>query len=269
MIRLDGNSLAAFRGAGVAGTVQSVAGCELFGAARMPSWASPYSAAATAALKAQFPTQWPTIRDYGFSHPEIVGYMNAYAPEDAKIAYSFVEGIGVRGLVGNGSSYIDTGFKPTSGTPFEITYHSIFIKYGSRQIEGWNASHWWGINGNLQSFGNNGSGVAWTLNTINEVKIGYSGSGGTQLKLNGTSAGSPGIAMNNFHAFHINGWNNECMRDTRLDITIVLNGVKVREMYPFIRKINGVDTCGMIDVLSGTFYQNAGSGSFTISESPA
>lgn len=40
-------------------------------------------------------------------------------------------------------------------------------------------------------------------------------------------------------------------------------------MYPFIRKINGVDTCGMIDVLSGTFYQNAGSGSFTISETPA
>ncbi|MBQ2190637.1 MAG: hypothetical protein II452_07195 [Paludibacteraceae bacterium] len=38
---------------------------------------------------------------------------------------------------------------------------------------------------------------------------------------------------------------------------------------PFIRKINGVDTCGMIDVLSGTFYQNAGSGSFTISETPA
>ena len=85
------------------------------------------------------------------------------------------------------------------------------------------------------------------------------------MKLNGTAAGTPGFASNNFHAFHINGWNNECMRDTRLDITIVENGVKVREMYPFIR--NGVN--GMIDVLSGTFYQNAGSGSFTISESPS
>ena len=48
-----------------------------------------------------------------------------------------------------------------------------------------------------------------------------------------------------------------------------IDGELVREMYPFIRKINGVDTCGMIDVLSGTFYQNAGSGSFTISETPA
>ena len=44
---------------------------------RVPSWASPYSAQATAALKAQFPTQWPTIRDYGFAHPEIVPYVNA------------------------------------------------------------------------------------------------------------------------------------------------------------------------------------------------
>ena len=110
MIRLDGNSLAAFRGAGVAGTVQSVAGCELFGAARMPSWTSPYSAAATRALKAQFPTQWPTIRDYGFSHPEIVGYMNAYAPEDAKIAYSLVEGIGHRYIYGTGTQYINTNY---------------------------------------------------------------------------------------------------------------------------------------------------------------
>ena len=42
-------------------------------------------------------------------------------------------------------------------------------------------------------------------------------------------------------------------------------GAVLREMYPFIR--NGVN--GMIDVLSGTFYQNAGSGSFTISETPA
>ena len=116
MIRLDGNSLAAFRGAGVAGTVQSVAGCELFGAARVPSWASPYSAAATAALKAQFPTQWPTIRDYGFSHPEIVGYMNAYAPEDAKIAYSLVEGIGRRLVLGNGNNYATSHIYGTNKT---------------------------------------------------------------------------------------------------------------------------------------------------------
>ena len=76
---------------------------------RMPSWASPYSDQATAALKAQFPTQWPTIRDYGFAHPEIVGYMNAYAPKDAKIAYSLVEGIGWRCIMGDQNHFYNTG----------------------------------------------------------------------------------------------------------------------------------------------------------------
>ena len=82
MIRLDGNSLAAFRGAGVAGTVQSVAGCELFGAARWPSWVSPYSAAATSALKAAYPQYWQDIAMYGINHPEIVDDVNA-----APVAY--------------------------------------------------------------------------------------------------------------------------------------------------------------------------------------
>ena len=126
MIRLDGNSLAAFRGAGVAGTVQSVAGCELFGEARLPKWASPYSAAATVALKAQFSAaQWATIRDYGVSHPEIVGYMNAYAPEDAKIAYSLVEGIGVRYVEGNNSGYFNTGLNP-------VANHNIDYKFRTK-----------------------------------------------------------------------------------------------------------------------------------------
>ena len=48
-------------------------------------------------------------------------------------------------------------------------------------------------------------------------------------------------------------------------VIVTTGETRLREMYPFIR--NGVN--GMIDVLSGTFYPNAGSGSFTISESPA
>ena len=36
------------------------------------------------------------------------------------------------------------------------------------------------------------------------------------------------------------------------------------EMYCFVRKINGVEKYGMLDVLSDTFYQNAGSGAFSI-----
>ena len=75
MIRLDGNSLAAFRGAGVAGTVQSVAGCELFGEAR---GTSPYSAAATRAIKQAYPDLWNTLKQFGFDNPDKVPFINQY-----------------------------------------------------------------------------------------------------------------------------------------------------------------------------------------------
>ena len=90
MIGLGSNRLTVCRRGGMSVTQAGRGGMEWLAGYREPSWASPYSAQATAALKAQFPTQWPTIRDYGIAHPEIVAYMNAYAPEDAKIAYSLV-----------------------------------------------------------------------------------------------------------------------------------------------------------------------------------
>ena len=77
MIGLGSNRLTVCRRGGMSVTQAGRGGMEWLAGVRVPSWASPYSAQATAALKAQFPTQWPTIRDYGFVHPEIVGYMNA------------------------------------------------------------------------------------------------------------------------------------------------------------------------------------------------
>ena len=77
MIGLGSNRLSVCRRGGMSVTQAGRGGMEWLAGGRRPRWSSPYSAQATAALKAQFPTQWPTIRDYGFAHPEIVGYMNA------------------------------------------------------------------------------------------------------------------------------------------------------------------------------------------------
>lgn len=76
MIGLGSNRLTVCRRGGMSVTQAGRGGMEWLAGGRGPSWASPYSAQATAALKAQFPTQWPTIRDYGFSHPEIVPIVN-------------------------------------------------------------------------------------------------------------------------------------------------------------------------------------------------
>ena len=81
MIGLGSNRLSVCRRGGMSVTQAGKGGMEWLGV-RGPSWATPYSAQATAALKAQFPTQWPTIRDYGVSHPEIVDDVNA-----APVAY--------------------------------------------------------------------------------------------------------------------------------------------------------------------------------------
>ena len=77
MIGLGSNRLTVCRRGGMSVTQAGRGGMEWLAGGRIPSWASPYSAQATAALLAQFPTQWPTIRDYGFAHPEIVPYVNA------------------------------------------------------------------------------------------------------------------------------------------------------------------------------------------------
>jgi hypothetical protein len=181
--------------------------------------------------------------------------------EDPMLVCSLVETSKVRTLDGDGFAYINTNFKPTAGIPFEIVYHSYLVKNSTRQIEGWNASQWWGTNGNGSSFGQNGSGITFVEGELNEIVISYSGTGNTPISLNGNIAGKPGFISTDFHAFHINGWNNECMRDRRRDIIIVENGTPIREMYPFHR--NGEN--GMLDIISGTFYPNANTaGAFTI-----
>ena len=303
MIRLDGNSLAAFRGAGVAGTVQSVAGCELFGAARVPSWASPYSAAATAALKAQFPTQWPTIRDYGFAHPEIVGYMNAYAPEDAKIAYSLVEGIGTRWLVGDGTAYIDTGVK-LQHLSSEVTTRFTSLIQNAGSMLGCRADgatnrfeifcQYFGLDATVQLFGRPNNLSSEYIPNIGEVlnvnaKMTNTG---MYINVNGTEASnslvqSSGMTPGNIHIFNSNGQVdvNYIPKKAGFDfVALKSEGVELRnlrcfklgvarsadQVYPSSKGAQSVGTLGMLDLVTGLFHPNAASsGSFTISESPA
>ena len=289
MIRLDGNSLAAFRGAGVAGTVQSVAGCELFGAARMPSWASPYSAAATAALKAQFPTQWATIRDYGFSHPEIVGYMNAYAPEDAKIAYSLVPTMGYdRWLIGTAPAYINSKLVPNTNTKVKDVFKIIQHSGGANAIFGSRIGY------------GNSEFMIWAYTT--DLTRGWDGTGQPTVASNVDIYTKHTVEMSN-GLFAIDGVQSQLstgtLNSTQPCFVFCLNTAGSRDsqaasklahamfemdghtFVPFICQARTADkvstgvaqaagTCGMIDLLTGIFYPNANSsGSFTISEEPA
>ena len=166
MIGLGSNRLSVCRRGGMSVTQAGRGGMEWLAGGRVPDWVTPYSAQATAALKAQFPTQWPTIRDYGFAHPEIVGYMNAYAPEDAKIAYSLVEGIGVRGVVTDGQSYADLGWKATGGM------HAFIQAFVTSTTKFYFGSHNTSATGSSNNYNRNqlelvGSSNQTTFNTLN------------------------------------------------------------------------------------------------------
>ena len=244
---------------------------------------TPYNREATAALKAQFPTQWETIWDYGFAHPEIVGYMNAYAPEDAKIAYSLVPTLGVfRCLVFTGTQYINTGVKLSDVAFKQDAYINLLVQWTSfasngYQVNGWLSNPQIGIsvsggNAKWQNYARGTQNL--TLNAIYDVRLELDAEKSV-LKCDGFNDLTSGhnTASNNYPFFvgcmTSNGTSGQNFAKETIGRVIIQGETRLREMYPFIRKINGVDTCGMIDVLSGTFYQNAGSGSFTISETPA
>ena len=110
MIGLGSNRLTVCRRGGMSVTQAGRGGMEWLAGGR---GVSPYSDQATAALKAQFPTQWPTIRDYGFAHPEIVPYVN----QDYLVVCSFgLPGMPIRFLVGNGTAYFNLDYTANART---------------------------------------------------------------------------------------------------------------------------------------------------------
>lgn len=224
---------------------------------------SPYNPQTTAYLQSTYPAYWNDIKEYGYSHPAYVPYIE----EDNDLIVSLVFVGYNRTLNGDGNAYINTGYVPTIGTPFSIIYHSSLVRYSVRQMEGFsaNGSAYWGIGANAHDFGLNAQGgVVFIEGAMSEISITYSGAGNLSLSLNGANAGSPVLYINAFHAYHINGWNGQCMLDHRKDLVIIHDDSVVREMYPFIR--NGQN--GMIDIRSGVFYSNAGSGAFALTNTP-
>lgn len=288
MIGLGSNRLTVCRRGGMRVTQAGRGGMEWLAGGRLPRWATPYSAQATAALLAQFPTQWPTIRDYGFAHPEIVGYMNAYAPEDAKIAYSLVEGIGTRWLVGDGTAYIDTLYVHKSTTAANITYkcdtrRNWACLFGYRNVSySANAYNFWnGWSSAVHCYSRTGNEKAGTVAFEADAKY-HAETSGLVAKIykNGalsetiTSTGKNNGGLGTWFLFSCNkagsatGKQTECTTQAFIsDFEILESGEMIKHFVPFKR--NGA--MGMIDLLTGTFYGNANSsGSFTESiETPA
>lgn len=247
------------------------------------SWGSPYSAAATRALKAAFSAaQWATIRDYGFAHPEIVGYMNAYAVEDAKIAYSLVPTLGVRRWVANnGTAYIDTGLyitgnagevkckcridaRKTAALFGNCAYSPLFGIYAESNATKFTS--YCGNSGNITMVSN------LPLDTLLDI-VYRANNGSLYWKVNETSndttysGNSIAYSSKTFMIFAYS-YNLTTINGSMSEFELT-NGNTHIKLVPFIHKDNGVEYYGMIDLLTGTFYGDAtGNNGFTISETP-
>ena len=271
MIGLGTNRLSASRLAGLREARQFRNGQWLEGAG---SWFSPYSAAATMALKAAFPAQWAIIRDYGWEHPEIVGYMNAYAVEDAKIAYSLVEGIGTRWLIGNQSAYIQTDITALDATDnFEIYFGVLTSNTGSlfgRNL-GYNTAgcFYFKANSNKVECSVNGSYAA-NLATLTIGNTYHATMSISKFTLDGSTKKTWSISsLSGTQPFFLLWGSGEYKSAAKVSY-IKNNGNHACNFVPFIHKDNSVEYYGMIDLLTGTFYGDAtGNNGFTISESPS
>ena len=270
MIGLGSNRLTVCRRGGMSVTQAGLGGMEWLAGGRGPSWASPYSAQATAALKDAFTAaQWQTIRDYGFAHPEDVEIVNQvatsiYFAEDKYILYSFIDLGIIRGLVTDGSAYIQLQVRYNTHYTYELLFANT-------------ATGGWVFGGNVGIAGS-GYGLAaaqWrngdkyviipTLPTdytkIVADKDGIKvGDNYYALPSQSSESQSDNIRLfwgSGSSASKIGKYGRYRIKDK--------TGVVILDLVPFIHENKN----GLLDWLTGTFYQNAGSGSFTISETPA
>ena len=282
MIGLGSNRLTCCRRGGMSVTQAGRGGMEWLAGYREPSWASPYSAQATAALKDAFTAaQWATIRDYGFSHPEYIAAINFAAPQDPEIMYSLIAELGkTRWIISSGTQYINTGI--LTGAGIEVHWKMILNSLqtnsivGARQAggnsmvaQGVESTGWWFGFGSVSN--NNISTPQ--INVLYEVVQNKD-----YVSVNGTQYAWPSGDTTAFpytypmYIFGRNEKNQSVSNLSRIKLAfmeIKNNGVQVGYFIPFIHKDGNNEVACMLNVVTQEMKFNLGSGSFTISETPA
>ena len=219
---------------------------------RMPSWASPYSAQATAALLAQFPTQWPTIRDYGFAHPALVPFIN----EDPMMVCSLIPSLGwIREIsIGAGAS-IPIGDILEMGDVINYKVKGPFqsgSRLGGAGTQGFYMFH---ISGNIRYYD-----TSW-VNVKNISMTTYYtcswNTGTKKVTIDGTQS--------NFNCYY-SGKAIGISNDGQSGLVVQYYEIEGKRMYIPCKHEGGN---GMLDVLTATFIPKSGTGEVTISESPA
>ena len=275
MIGLGSNRLTVCRRGGMSVTQAGRGGMEWLAGGRMPLWAQwwlPYSRQAGEALKAAFPTQWATIRDYGFAHPEIVPYVNQYPIGWGNIIVSYQL---CEYVQGNGSQYLKIPFSGTSSgfDIFNVRYTPVnngwpvVSNWTSGSGQGFNLDtngdwrFWLGYGNGELKLKNNFTGLAWDK----QVDLKYSRAEGTltvnEQTINYAQTSIP-TGLNYIYVFALGFGNNVQSYYSKSKVHEMHIKSPSDEIYLFAcyNKESGV--IGMYDVVNCEFMTNAGSGTF-------
>jgi hypothetical protein len=194
---------------------------------------------------------------------QISGFIN----EDPLLVCSLVETSKVRTLTGTANAYIDTGYKPTSTTILEAFYALVVSEYSSCGSR---------LNYGTDMFViHNGPNIQFNIGT-QTVTTGINTSLNTFYKLRLDAQGKAFVNdnvwnTNKFNGNNFNIWlfannNGGAVHNSNGAIyeyaTIYEGAYQVAHFIPMLRTDG---TCGMLDIISGTFHPNANTeGTFTI-----
>ena len=279
MIGLGSNRLSVCRRGGMSVTQAGRGGMEWLAGGRRPSWASPYSAQATAALKDAFTAaQWPTIRDYGFAHPEIVPYVN----DEPDVIMSIMTLDTIRCLKNSNTAYIQLDYVVGLEDEIEVEFltdasntpASICGAGGSTWLDGLCIVTKSGGGKYYAAFGSQSMTDAEYLTASGLLRAVINKSSLTYWQ-NGEQIFTKAITPTTFTPYKFTTFGNARGSNTNIAthyngsikrIYIKRNGEYIYQLIP--KTVNGES--GWLNMVDGSMlYKTGGSGSFTISETPA
>lgn len=194
--------------------------------------------------------------------PLLAGFIN----EDPMLVCSLVETSKTRWLVGDGKAWIDLGKKYGTGAKGILVFKYRNTPINDRNLLAGNGVQFIHYNNYVyyQYGGWNSTSTKFDVGVVYEVETSFVGT--TQyMKINGETKKTTNIGTTQTPSTNTCIFNNgTTSNSTEIDVVVceMYEGeILVQNLIPY----NNGTECGMLDIISGTFYPNANtSGSFTI-----
>ena len=248
------------RRGGMSVTQAGRGGMEWLAGGRVPDWATPYSAQATAYLQQHYSAYWSEIMAYGFdpAHQALIPYIN----EDPDLVCSLMDVGKVRYGYSNGNCGFGAVYIPTRNTTTWTKAKPRATSYWAGVFGGWAQLGWASQSDTALVFGYNGGYNTGNMSyngkaVVFEIRKDGAYIGGTRRY---SYSSYPSNMPASFSLNAANGsetYESKCFED----------GIISQDLVPC--RHGGVT--GMLDIVPSEpkFYPNIGAGTFELIDSPS